>query len=114
MKTSADFSPKGREIVMAVIRVQGKLMTATEAAADLGMSRKTYYKWERRILQGMMEAAEQKASGRPATEVDPEKEGLRQENEELKKEVLLLEQKLHIRDVLKAATDESLAREKKG
>jgi len=114
MKTSAEFSPRGREMVLAVIRVQGKLMTATEAAAQLGMSRKTYYKWERRILRGMMEAAAEKAPGRPAIEVDAEKEGLRQEIEALKKELLLLEQKLHIREVLKDATDESLGREKKG
>jgi hypothetical protein len=62
----------------------------------------------------MMEAAEEKASGRPAIEVDAEKERLRQQIEELKKELLLLEQKLHIRDVLKDGTDENLAREKKG
>ncbi len=52
-------------------------------------------------------------AGRPSPEVDPEKETLKQENEELKKEVLLLEQKLHIREVLKEATDESLERGEK-
>ena len=61
----------------------------------------------------MLEALKEKEAGRPPAETDPEKESLKQENEELKKELLLLERKLHIREVLKEATDESLAREKK-
>lgn len=106
--------PKALEKVRLVIQVQSGQMTATEAASKMGMSRKTYYKWEKRCLEAMVNAAGEKYPGRPSPELDPEKERLKSELETLKDEVLLLEQKLHIREALKAAEDESLAREKKG
>jgi transposase len=114
MNDSMENDPKALERVHLVIQVQSGQLTATEAAGKMGVSRKTYYKWERRCLRAMMEAMKEKDSGRPSFAVDQEKETLKQENEELKKDVLLLEQTLHIREVLKQATDESLPREKKG
>jgi len=106
--------PKALERIRLVIQVQSGQLTATESAGKMGVSRKTYYKWEKRCLRAMMEAVKEKDAGRPSPEVDQEKEALKQENEEPKKDVLLLEQKLHIREVLKEATDEGLARGKKG
>lgn len=106
--------PRIMEKLRLVVQVLGGQMKATEAAAKMGVSRKTYYKWERRVLAATQEALTEKDSGRPGKVVDTEKEALKKEIEELKKELLLLEQKLHIREVLNEATDESLDRGKKG
>jgi transposase len=106
--------PKALEKVRLVIQVQSGQMTATEAASKMGMSRKTYYKWEKRCLGAMVHAAVEKDAGRPSPELDPEKEQLKRDLETLKDEVLLLERKLHIREVLQATEDESLTGEKKG
>ena len=40
--------PKARERANVILQVQAGLITATEAAQKLGVSRKTYYEWERR------------------------------------------------------------------
>ena len=52
-------------------------MTATEAATVLGVSRKVYYEWRERALQGLKTALEDRPPGRPAKEVDAEGEALR-------------------------------------
>ncbi len=54
----------------------GKL-TATDAATLLGVSRKVYYEWRERALQGLKTALEDRPPGRPAKEVDAEAEALR-------------------------------------
>jgi transposase len=114
MDQTIESDPRVMEKLHLVVQVLGGQMKATEAAAQMGVSRKTYYKWERRVLAATKGALQEKDSGRPGKTVDTEKEALKQEIEELKKELLLLEQKLHIREVLSQATDESLSREKKG
>ena len=40
-------------------------MTATEAAHLLGVSRKTYYKWEQRGLAAILEGLQEQTGGRP-------------------------------------------------
>lgn len=114
MERTTDSDSRAMERLRLVVQVLSGQMKATEAAVEMGVSRKTYYKWERRVLEATKEALKEKDSGRPAQTVDAEKEALKQEIEALKKELLLLEQKLHIREVLNQATDESLDREKKG
>ena len=52
-------------------------MTARAAAQQLGVSPKTYYTWERRVLASSVQAVTQLPAGRPATVLDPEKEQLR-------------------------------------
>ena len=77
-------------------------MTAKEAAKELGVSRKTYYEWEQRGLQGMMEALQDKKSGRPAKERDPETEELRQEKARLEMQLFLAEQTQEMREILES------------
>jgi hypothetical protein len=74
-------------------------MTATEAAALLGESRKTYYKWEQRGVAALLEGLGEKPSGRPETELqhtaqtELEKQllQLRRDNEFLQKKLQLKE-----------------------
>lgn len=75
-------------------------ITATEAAKRLGVSRKTYYKWESRALRAVEGALSDREGGRPASPQDAEKESLRKENEELLKKVEVLRQTLELRESL--------------
>ena len=51
MKTSAPSARKRAELIM---KVRCSLMSSSEAAAEMGVSRKTYYKWERKGLVGLL------------------------------------------------------------
>ena len=73
-----------------ILKVRSGMMSAADAARELGVSRKTYYKWEHRALTGMLEGLEERNSGRPAVEQDEEKE-------ELKAKVKALERDLRLR-----------------
>jgi len=107
MEAEVNFSQSQEmEWVRLVIKVQAKLMTATEAAEKMGVSRKTYYEKEKRALSGMLAGLERKEPGRPAAEVDPEKEALKKELEEMKEDVLLLRQELRIKEALKLVNEE--------
>lgn len=85
-------------------------MTATEAARQLGVSRKTYYQWERRALSGMVEALRGKTGGRPSKPKDPEREKMQKRLSELEAQERMREQVEHIRSELKQA--ESAAQKK--
>ena len=50
-----------------IMKVRSGFLTATEGAALLGISRKTYYKWENRALGAMLSELEEKKAGRPET-----------------------------------------------
>lgn len=82
-----------------VVEVRSGRISAQEAAQRLGVSRKTYYKWEKRALKGMVEALGNRASGRPAPRIDPEKEALREEKQELERRLKVVQEtlKLHRR-----------------
>lgn len=96
------------EIIMAVR--SGKI-TATEAARELSVSRKTYYEKENRALEALAEALQDQPSGRPAQETDKEKTVLQKKVKDLEEENLLLRSSLRIRDVMQQAETEG---EKKG
>ena len=56
--------PKALLRTEMIVKVRAGLMTATAAAEALGVSRKTYYKWEKRGLQAMLAAGEAEKPGR--------------------------------------------------
>ncbi len=68
-----------------------------EAARQLGVSRKTYCKWERRALAAMVEALGNREHGRPPRPIDPEKEALQRQARELQAKLEVLEQTEQIR-----------------
>ena len=101
-----------REWIEAVIQVRSGLMKAAEAARRLGISRKTYYKREKRVLAAMMAALADRSSGRPGVEVDEEKERLKAKVADLEQERTLLQNRLRIRDLLNAPLVEQPAKKK--
>ena len=96
--------------LQAILQVRTGTLTATAAAQQLGVSRKTYYEWEARALSGMLAALTPSQPGRP--ERDLEAERVAAQTESLRQKCADLEQRLHIRDVM-AGTD-TRAKKKSG
>jgi len=93
----------------AIIKVRAGLMTASEAARELGISRKTWYEWENRGLQAMAEALTDKDPGRPRRDPDPVKDDLIEQMIQLKKDNILLQQSLDINRILNQAQQETIS-----
>jgi predicted site-specific integrase-resolvase len=95
---SDDLAQKRARIIM---QVRGGTMTAEEGANQLGVSRKTYYEWEKKGLSALMDALEDKDVGRPQTsQEDPEKEALKKQLAEAQKELCVARESMHVRRVL--------------
>ena len=109
-KTPEEEKLLARRRAELIVQVQSGLMTATEAAQQLGVSRKTYYQWERRALSGMVDALQGKTGGRPSKPRDPQREQLQKRLAVLEAQERMREQVDHIRAELKEA--ESAAQKK--
>lgn len=90
-----------RERAALIVQVQSGRMTAVEAARRLGVSRKTYYKWEQRALVAMVGALQDKAGGRPAEERDAEKEKLQEAVRNLQESLTERDLRERVQTVLK-------------
>jgi transposase len=93
---------RARERATVVFAVRSGQITAEEGARRLGVSRKTYYEWERRALQAMTEALENKAPGRPTTPQDEEKQRLQEQVANLQNKLFVAEKTVEVRDMLHA------------
>src|SRR5512147_3296851 len=89
-----------RQRAQIIMQVRSGVVTAEAAARQLGISRKTYYKWERRALAAMVEALGNRDQGRPLRPIDPEKEALQRQTQELQAKLEVLEQTEQIRQRL--------------
>ena len=89
-----------RQRAQLILQVRSGLLSAQKAARQLGISRKTYYKWERRALAAMVEALGNREQGRPPRPTDPEKEALQRQTEELQEKIQVLEQTARLRQAL--------------
>ena len=99
-KTSAQQQALARQRAQLIMQVRSGVLSAQEAARLLGISRKTYYKWERRALAAMVEALGNREPGRPPLPIDPEKEALQHQTQELQAKLEVLEQTEQIRQRL--------------
>ena len=93
---------RARERAEVIFAVRSGQITAEEGAKRLGVSRKTYYEWERRALEAMTEALENKAPGRPSTPQDEEKQRLQDQITELQNKLFVAEKTVEVRDMLHA------------
>jgi transposase len=91
-----------RQRALVVFAVRSGQITAEEGARRLGVSRKTYYEWERRALQAMTGALENKPSGRPPIPKDEQKERMEEEIAELQNRLFVAEKTVEVRDMLHA------------
>ena len=99
-KSSAYQQALARQRAQLIMQVRSGLLSAREAARQMQVSRKTYYKWERRALAAMVEALGNREQGRPRQAIDPEKEALRSRTQELEAKLQVLEQTEQIRQRL--------------
>ena len=99
-KSSPPQQALARQRAQLIMQVGSGLLSAQEAARQLGISRKTYYKWERRALAAMVEALGNREPGRPPLPLDPEKQALERQTQELQAKLEVLEQREQIRQRL--------------
>src|SRR5271157_3029138 len=99
-KPGAQQQALARQRAQLIMQVRSGVLSAQEAARQLGISRKTYYQWERRALAAMVEALGNRQPGRPPRPLDPEKEALQRQTEELQSKLEVLEQTEQIRQRL--------------
>jgi len=97
---SPDQQALARQRAQRIMQVRSGVLTAEAAARQLGISRKTYYKWERRALAAMVAALGNRGPGRPPQPRDPEKAALRRQTEALQAKLTVLEQTERIRQRL--------------
>ena len=83
-----------------IMKVRCGLMTARQAADRLGVSRKTYYKWEQRGLNALLEGVADQSPGRPAGPLDDHRQALEKQLAEAMTQIDLLNHKLELKDVL--------------
>jgi DNA-binding XRE family transcriptional regulator len=81
-----------------ILNVRGEKLTASQGAEELGVSRKTFYKWETEALSAMMGVLADKEPGRPQKPVD-EKEALKTKLAQLEQELALLKRSQYVREV---------------
>jgi len=95
-----------REELLLIMRVEVGQLTASEAARQMGVSRKTFYQRAQRGLEGMAAALAPRLAGRPGKARDTEKETLLAQMEQLQREKLDLQRLLRVRELLQKARDE--------
>lgn len=86
-----------------ILQVQSGQLTASQAARQLGMSRKTYYQWEKRALQGLLQGLEPGNPGRPASRPSREAQQLRRKVEQLEAKLEATEKVARLRELISQA-----------
>ena len=92
---------QARQRAEVILKVRAGRMTATQGAELLGVSRKTYYQWEQRALEGMLQQLGDRPTGRPRKTRDPEKARLRRQMAKLEQRLKLFEQTAKLRGQLR-------------
>lgn len=83
-----------------IMKVRCGLISAQQAAERLGVSRKTYYKWEQRGLSAMLDGITDQSPGRPVKPLDVHQRSLEIQLAEAKRQIELLNHKLALKDVM--------------
>jgi len=97
----AEQSQAARQRAEIIMKVRCGLLTATQAAQLLGVSRKTYYKWEQRGLAALLEGVQDQEGGRPETPAEQtQKAAFDKELKELQQKNELLVKQLKLKDIV--------------
>ena len=100
MKKRPTTRQTARHRAEVIMKVRCGLMNASQAAAELGISRKTYYKWEQRGLSALLAGLTDQSPGRPCQPVDSQKQQLEKKLEQAQRDNALLKHKMELKDVL--------------
>ena len=86
MKARPPSQKRARQRAEAIMKVRCGLLSASQAARQLGVSRKTYYKWEERGLSALLGSLEDQPAGRPQKPVDRHRQALEKQLAEAQRE----------------------------
>jgi transposase len=100
--------PKAEKRMQVIVDHLAERITATQAAEDLGVSRKTYYEWLDRARTAMFQALQDRPTGRPEKPVDPEKEAFQRDMAQLGLERDYLADRLRIQMAVRESLQEVL------
>jgi transposase len=100
MKQAPSVEQAARLRAEVIMKVRCGLLTAHQAAWQLGVSRKTYYKWEQRGLSALLSSLTDQPGGRPSQPVDLEKQTLEQQLEKAQRDNAILQHKMALQKVL--------------
>lgn len=100
MKKHPTTQQTARHRAKVIMKVRCGLMSASQAANQLGISRKTYYKWEQRGLSALLSGLEDQPPGRPCQPVDTQRQALEKQLEQAHRDNALLKHKMELKDVL--------------
>ena len=92
-------TPSARKRAELIMKVRCGLLSATQAAAELGVSRKTYYKWERKGLAGLLESVCDLPAGRHRQGPAPRESLLEKQLEAMVRENEALHQRMALKDI---------------
>lgn len=88
-----------RQRAELIMKVRCGLMTASQAAKKLGVSRKTYYKWEQRGLAALLGSVSDQKAGRPQMSEQTRESVLEKHLADVVRENELLRQKMALKDI---------------
>lgn len=108
-----DKSQLARKRAQIIMKVNCGLMTASQAARELNISRKTYYKWEKKGLGALLGSVTDQQAGRPEKEKNLEQEKLKAQLDQALKENQLLQHRMVLKDILSEIRPDSGDRVKK-
>jgi hypothetical protein len=97
---SQDPEETARRRAEAIMKVRCGVWTARQAAAALGVSRKTYYQWEERGLSALLTGLSDQPAGRPRQAACDRESLLEAELNSLRRENDLLQQRIRLKDLV--------------
>ncbi len=83
-----------------IMKVRCGLLTARQAAVRMGVSRKTFYKWEQRGLNALLDNVTDQVAGRRAHPSNDRIQLLEKQLSRAHREIELLNRKMALKDVL--------------
>ena len=83
-----------------IMKVRCGLLTVRQAASRMGVSRKTFYKWEQRGLNALLDNVTDLPPGRRAHPSDDRIQDLEKQLSQANREIELLNRKMALKDVL--------------
>lgn len=92
--------PQEDALLQTFLEVWSGRRTAKDAAQRLNISRKTYYEWEARALEGMRQSLKRGQPGRPRNVPDAHQAKLELENRQLRDQLEILQTRQEIRTLL--------------
>lgn len=101
-----------RQRAELIMKVRAGQLSVKEAAAQLGVSRKTYYEWEAKGLTAMLRHLEDQEAGRPVEAPSPEIKAMQEKIAALEQKLAVASQTAEIRAVL-LAMEKSAAKKKR-